>query len=563
MKNAKRCLLLLTSSMLLSSCIGSNVITPDDNGKTTTINFCHFQGTAGIDWLKEAAARFSEANKEVSFEEGKTGVKVNVSQTKQSPYDNLTTDGNDIYLFETDPDIYKLSTQNLLLDLTDVVTPLLPKIDRDAQKRMKGSDGKYYALPHYNWYTGVTYDVDLFDQKGFYFADPSESEDKVIPYSSKFGTARFVAGLDAKKSVGPNGIAGDYDDGLPSSMQELCILCDYIKASGKSPFLMAGKSSVYSFYLTTALWASLSGGDAMRDTFCNWTDAEVDVVTGYSSSEELFCEGSGIKAPTTKKEVLTSDNGYEIYSTKARYYALSFLELAFREGWFNEKALKNANREVIEAHDNFVREGNETGAILYDASYWCHEAENINAFKKWNQQHPGKKRNLSFMPLPTTYEGSVTTESEGKKPTLLNAGGSYLFANQKVESNPGKAKAVRAFISFLYQDSELAAFTEGSGLTIPMTYAYDKSKPDNLYYKNLNTIVADGEVINYASEDPRFLQNMSFFNPSYNARTNFYSVNGTQIQDGYMHGMYLLGATAQDIFQQTEIKKSDWDNMKH
>lgn len=33
------------------------------------------------------------------------------------------------------------------------------KIDDTTLESLKGSDGKYYALPHYEWFPGVTYDT--------------------------------------------------------------------------------------------------------------------------------------------------------------------------------------------------------------------------------------------------------------------------------------------------------------------------------------------------------------------------------------------------------------------
>ena len=50
-------------------------------------------------------------------------------------------------------------------------------IDADAKKRMLGyesADGQrhYYGLPQYEWSNSLTYDVNYFEEKGFYFAKP-------------------------------------------------------------------------------------------------------------------------------------------------------------------------------------------------------------------------------------------------------------------------------------------------------------------------------------------------------------------------------------------------------
>lgn len=558
MNKAKLSVGLLMPLLALSACGTSGVGGGGKKG-TTNIRFLDYRGTGGMDWIKSAARRFGEIHKTDSYEEGKTGVSISVTDTKDAPDSTMASDGNDIYLFETNPDIYAMASQKQLLDLSDVVTPLLTKIDADALKRMVGPDGKYYALPHYGWYSNLTYDVDLFQEHGFYFAKPGETD--VTTYDRIFGKANFVASESAKKSCGPNGVYGDYDDGLPSSLQELCILFDYMNNQSISPLLLAGKQSIYSFYLTTALWASLSGS-AAKDVYCNWSSDPVDIVTGFSQ-DDLFYKGSGIKKPITESKVLNDENGYLMYDMASRYYALAFLQLCVEQRWFNQRILTDANSEAVGgAQDPFVRESSDS-AILYDASYWCHEAEGYGSFEKWQRQNPGRKRNLSMMVLPTQVEGSVS-EGSGKKPTLFNLGGSYLYANANVANNPGKAQAVKDFISFLYSDAELAAFTESLGLNVPMTYQYDASKPANPFYANLHAIEKDAVIVNYASDSARFRKNLKTFNISYNSGLNYYTNEKNQsVMNGYVEDMRLNGTSAQHIFSVTTLSQAGWDTMSH
>ena len=129
-----------------------------DNEKTQVI-LKFFQGTATRDtaWLDTLIKNFSEANKNTEFESGKKGVQVTFSTTRNLPLTTLSSDGADLYMAENDADIYDLSIKGDILDLTSVVTPLESKIDSDAKKRMVGKDGKYYALPSYDFYAGVPY----------------------------------------------------------------------------------------------------------------------------------------------------------------------------------------------------------------------------------------------------------------------------------------------------------------------------------------------------------------------------------------------------------------------
>ncbi len=532
-----------------------------DDGTVTNVKVLLFNGTGGKEWMTKATKRFAEANKTVSFEEGKTGINFQIRSAKGISWNSeMKSSGDDIYIYETNPDIYSLSAQGFLLDLNDVVEPMESKIDKDVLERLKGNDGHYYALPHYEWFPGLSYDKDLFDEKNYYFADPSVENGDKDHYDGKYGSGDFIADSSVLKSVGPNGVRGDYDDGLPSSLEEFNVLCDKMAQDGVSPLLLCGSGHYYSWYFPMALWASLTGGDGMRDAFCNWTDAEVDVVNGWST-EDAFYEKSGIKVPTTTKVKLNDDNGYQMYSMATRYYALAYFEMALKNGWLDAEALSNPNGSSTEAMNWFINgHGGKRYGMLWDGSYWCHEAAYVGTFRDYELKNPGSKRNTAFMPLPTQLKGQVE-EGKGKKPTLLNVGNSVTFVNKRVGTN-GKIKAVKEFLKFIYSDSELAAFSELTGLTVPMDYEYDMSKLDNSYYGALAEYRADAEVLIESSSSSRLKKNFSSFTISYGMPlNNFKSHTGTHIAGGYLDALKTQGDTAEYIFKATEISKDNWDKM--
>ncbi|HBS02464.1 MAG TPA: hypothetical protein DEA63_01145 [Firmicutes bacterium] len=545
----------------LASCAGG--FGGGEDSSITTVNILVFQGTGGSDWVKEAGKRFKEANKNVSFEEGKVGVNFKVRSAKGLSWNSeMKASGDDIYIYESNPDIYSLAAQKYLLDLSDVVEPMVDKIDKDVLERLKGSDGKYYALPHYEWFPGLTYDKDLFVEKNYYFADPdAESSDKEV-YTCAYGTASFVADSKVAKSVGPNGVKGDYDDGLPSSLEELNILCDKMMQDSVSPIILCGSGHYYSWYLPIALWSSLTGGDGMRNIFCNWTDAEVDVVDGWSN-ENAFYADSNIATPTTKKAKLSDDNGYLMYSMANRYYALAFCRMAYDNKWIDSKQISNSQGSASEAQNWFVNghDGTRYG-MLWDGSYWCHEAADVGTFRTYETLNPGQKRHTAFMPLPTQLTGQVK-EGEGKKPTLINVGNSVTFANKRVATN-GKIKAVKEFLKFIYQDSELAAFSEKTGLTSPIQYDYDMSKLDNSYYSDLAVMRKDADVLIESSPSVRQKKNFPFFLIGYTMTlSSFTSSSGKQITGGYLDAFKIQSETetAKHIFEATEISKESWDKL--
>ena len=136
---------------------------------------------AGISnqWLLDIETRFEEAYADVPFETGKTGVQVIVDteNTVNGRWLILPTDDWEVYFTENLP-YYEFASQNYLLDISDVVRgsaygeteTIESKLDAATQSGLTAYDGKYYALPHYEAYRSIFYDVNVFDRENLYFA---------------------------------------------------------------------------------------------------------------------------------------------------------------------------------------------------------------------------------------------------------------------------------------------------------------------------------------------------------------------------------------------------------
>ena len=525
---------------------------------TTEIEFANYQGCGGDVWIKNVAKRFEEANAGKSYESNKQGVKVNITTIKQTPYTTIKSEGYDVYVGENKANIYEMASSNSLMNLNEVVNGIESKIKPEIKSRLKAADGNYYGLPFYEWYTGVSYDEDFFKSANLYLADSSVTGRE---YSSKFGKVKFVASSDDKKSCGPDGIYGTSDDGLPSSLQEFLILCSAMKEEGgRAPFTLAGDSMDYAYFFVDGLWAALAGVDQIKTIYTLDSHGEkiVEVVTGYTN-EDLFYNGSGIKRPTTEMIAIDSTNGYKIYDMASRYYALAALELVYREGWFSEYEFNRDTLVAFTAQSNFINKN--TSGMLYDASYWCSESVRFGYFDTYRETHPdAPERNVSFMPMPTTLETPVT-EGNGKKQALLDVGSAIIFVSKKTENNAGKKAAVIDFLKFLYSDAELAAFTELTGLGIPMTYNYDESKLND-YYKKLNKIREESEVIYFSSDNSIFLNNLDAFTLTWTGAINRPVIDGVEIAKGFIEAMRQYNSNAKINFEVTRKTQASWDKLK-
>ncbi len=544
-----------------AGCGNGNIGKDEDSSKITQISFRQWGGTASsTDWLQQAADRFAAEKANEPYESGKKGVKVEISTNKDSDYTSSIPD-YDILMDENSANIYDMQTRGYLADIDDIVKGLQSKIEPQLLPKLKGADGKYYGLPHYSYDVSISYNVDLFKTENLYIAAPGE--ESVVNYKSSLlpgssAGVNFVFNENTKKSCGPNGIPNDYDDGLPSSLEEFIVLCDYIKNKKQiNPFSISdiNGGANYAFMLIESLWAGMVGTDAMKATNCNFTDAEVEVVKEGALSYDGTLLNTGIKMPQTETVVLSDDNGYRMYDMSARYYALSFLELAKNKGWFKNQQMTNTKAQEFFVLGNYNANDNDRCAMLVDSTFWYGEAVSGGTLTKYKSLSGGKEANVSMMPMPVQLTGQVT-EGNGKKPTVIDTSAT-VFVNKRVEKNEGLFRAVKEFIEFLYSDAELKAFTETSKLTMNLKYDYDKSSLGNFYAGVLEIEKAAGDKVYAASDNIKYSKNRSSFSLIWGGKLNYFG--------SYHNGSYAAlmgGETAASIFTQTRrAKVADWESL--
>ncbi len=544
-----------------AGCGNGNIGKDEDSSKITQISFRQWGGTASsTDWLQQAADRFAAEKANEPYESGKKGVKVEISTNKDSDYTSSIPD-YDILMDENSANIYDMQTRGYLADIDDLVKGLQSKIEPQLLPKLKGADGKYYGLPHYSYDVSISYNVDLFKSENLYIAAPGE--ESVVNYKSSLLPAssagvNFVFNENTKKSCGPNGIPNDYDDGLPSSLEEFIVLCDYIKNKKQiNPFAISDITggANYAFMLIESLWAGMVGTDAMKATTCNFTDAEVEVVKEGALSYDGTLLNTGIKMPQTETVVLSDDNGYRMYDMSARYYALSFLELAKNKGWFKNQQMTNTKAQEFFVLGNYNANDNDRCAMLVDSTFWYGESVSGGTLTKYKSLSGGKEANVSMMPMPVQLTGQVT-EGNGKKPTVIDTSAT-VFVNKRVEKNEGLFRAVKEFIEFLYSDAELKAFTETSKLTMNLKYDYDKSSLGNFYAGVLEIEKAAGDKVYAASNNIKYSKNRSSFSLIWGGKLNYFG--------SYHNGSYAAlmgGETAASIFTQTRrAKVADWESL--
>ena len=218
---------------------GDNELEALDETKTQ-FYIGNYEAGMGSKWLDNYVIAFENAYANVSFENDKTGVQVIVSKDKtaymsESLYENETMSTNGINLFFCDSvEHRKFVKKGWVEDITDVVKEILPGETKSIEDKLTAEQksfyqvgGKYYALPHYNSFGGIVYDIDLFEERGYYFGADGEIIGVELTGSEEL-------------SDGPDGKPNSGDDGLPATYDEFFELCAFIKADGVYPITWTG-----------------------------------------------------------------------------------------------------------------------------------------------------------------------------------------------------------------------------------------------------------------------------------------------------------------------------------
>ena len=538
---------------------GSNV--PGDLETKTVIKVQNFPGGIGSNWLYKAAERFQEQYKNEHLESGKTGVYVEITP-EQPNSSTLSTSAYHIIFDERYSNIYELAQSGAIVKLDDLVTAkgddgksIEDRIYVANRESLKGADGSYYALPHYEWFPGLSYDKDNFDKNGWYIAKDADSG-KLI--ENKYGSL-YLTGEESKKSCGPDGKFGTDDDGLPSSLEELLILSGELKnKTGTGPFTVTGSNLYYTNYLVEGLWASLAGSKELKAVYD--FSGSVDVVTGYTE-ENLFKGIDYIKKPVVTKTEITDKNGNLALKSAARYYAASFIEILHKEGFFSDISSSVSHTG---AQKNFINGGvrnNSIRAFLVDGSYWYNESTDQGNFKDYTTMTGKTTRGVRFMALPVTATGSVTPSETAATPSLIDNGIAYAYINARYSDKTEIVNACKTFLKFLYSDAELKEFTALTGVTRPLTYSLTDAQYNSLpeYQQKVYDLSRNSDILYFGSENPIFKNNQQTLKIHFSSQIMNPTVNNTQYKSYYeaIKG----GATSKNVFEATVITDDVWKNI--
>ena len=461
-------------------------------GTKTKIMVMNTGGGIGRVWLDEAIKRFSELKKDESYEDGKVGVEFEVEHSMDTGVETMKTAGYNVYFNSKGPTAEAMAADGRVLNINDIVTAKVDgssiedRIDSSYRSQLKGRDGNYYVLPHFAHNPQISYDVALFESEDLFLAADDNTTD-VETFVSDYGTTTFAktsTNPNAKKSCGNDGVYGTYDDGLPTTLVEMIILCAKMEEQGIQPMHLSGKAMNYNYMLVDALWSSLGGYSAATARYSY--NGTVEVVNGEPTSENLFAGIDYIKKVPTQTVAVNLETGYLANDAVARYYAVSFLEILEREHWFSDYSYQGNNTHT-DAMWDFIsngRNGIPKLGMYIEGDYWYNEARDNGKISNFEKLCPGVEIKIGMMPLPTSLDQPVTPGNGRDLCNLASTTNCFSFINANISNNAGLVRACKEFLQFCYSQSELDYFTAYTGVArsgIAVGNVQQKDVPNDMY----------------------------------------------------------------------------------
>lgn len=553
MKNKflKMSVLILTLIMVIPVLTGCPNHIPGFDPTKTQLYIYNYDGGIGTEWLERLKAKFEEKYKGESFEPGKTGVEIIIRRTKDDPSDTIGEDYNEIF-FAEGVNYNDLIVQKRLLDISDIVTETLPgetesieeKLSPEKLSALTALDGKHYVLPHYEIYSGLTYDVDLFENKKLYF----NINGGYTNYAQSYNEDPELSLL----SAGPDGIKGTFDDGLPATYEQFVKLCrDMYSMHNITPFAFTGAFAKYTNKLMGALWAQYNGAKELmyNFTFDSGSDT-TQVITGFNNDE-----------PILENVTVSPETGYKASWQAGKYYALWFIEQIVNNSWYDlycaQKTTSHMDTQRYYVFSNLEKKVPPV-AMLIEGSYWYNEAK--NAIKSAETSYPkARGRKFAWMPLPGVFSGEVN-ETNGVKNVVYDSLLSFAFINANIKDNPNKVRLAKLFLQYCYKDENLQDFTVTTGVAKGVDYELTQQQYDSLnyYFKSLYDVKQNSDIVFPFSDSEIFVQHTADF--SFSESIFFSTINSKQYTNLYAALIdKSVNVTAKDYFNGTKILKSNWD----
>lgn len=436
---------------------------PADTKNKTTLNVGVVNAGTGYAWAEKVARAFEEKYANVSFEEGKTGVYVDINPQKSEftptaieaaikneqnaediyfttyllekslakkgvianiddiVYEKAYTANGEIAEYDPTTKTYIGATQSIYDKMADV-----HKVSHNLSESVI-TGGGFYSLPYEDHLSGFIYDYDLFKEKGW--------------------------------------LSYDGIDGLPDTEDDFFDLMDRIVDAGMIPYVTGNVSWYMADGFQDAFFAQYEGYENAELCYTydgEYTFAKDDLpssIVNEIKSEEWFEEtADGYKVQ------ITAENAWIlIYQPSKSAYA-RFMRKLTDPKYFDYKNYFKGTFSYSEAQQTFImsklgKQNQQRIAMIQEGEWWENEAR-----FSFNYTGGYGSREFRFFPLP---------EIEGQKTDTRSLGNYSRGTDIVVNAKTKQLELCKLFLQYVHSESALETFTMETGTT--RMYKYDLS----------------------------------------------------------------------------------------
>lgn len=489
MKTLKKTLALMLCAISaasgLAACEGRENGVEVDTGKTQ-LYVKYYKGGLGAEWIEQTIADFEAKYANYSFEAGKTGVQIHKDFEKSNIQADLVPESpNHVFLLES-MNYYEFYSKGVMYDLTDLVKGYAA-IGPDAKEtgktiEMKMSDARksyynmgteakadYKALPFYESSMSLIYNVDLFEKKGWYFAE-GMTEDQQKDFAAVYPLFIPAGDTTTKKANGPDGVYGTADDGLPATYADFQALLTVITSSGAVPFISNGYSTDYLTSVATEVWATASGLD----------EISMNMSLNGSSNTILDLDGDGNVQYDEQGNVkvlenfeITPSNAYMLHAQKGKLDAIKFVKMLMNAGYYSSSfspsfSHRMAQKNFINGYENELCDSEI--AMLVDGSWWNSEART-----DYTTSEERTTKRFANMPIPKPDASQI-----GENTVRVSERSSLMFINAYTPANV--LPAALEFMSYLQSDEAMNTFSVNTDTLRGMNYEIKAENLEKMTY---------------------------------------------------------------------------------
>ena len=462
----------------LAACGGRNDGEKVDSGKTQ-LYVKYYKGGLGAEWIEQTIADFETKYANHSFEKGKTGVQIHKDFEKSNIQADLVPESpNHVFLLES-MNYYEFYSKGVMYDLTGLVQdyaatgPNAKETDKTIEMKMSDARKAYYnmgteakadykALPFYESSMSLIYNVDLFEKKGWYFAEGKTAEGMTEEQQKDF-TAVYplfipVGDTTTKKANGPDGEYGTADDGLPATFADFQALLTVITSSGAVPFISNGYPTDYLTSVATEIWATASG---LNEISMNMSlNGSAKTILDLDSDGNVQYDEQG-NVKVLENVDITASNAYMLHAQKGKLDAIKFVKMLMNAGYYSSSFSPSFSHRM--AQKNFIN---------------GYENELCDSEIAMLEERATKK--FANMPIPKPDASQI-----GENTVRVSERSSLMFVNAYTPKNI--LPAALEFMSYLQSDEAMNTFSVHTDMLRGMNYDI---KPENLekmtYYGQAN-----------------------------------------------------------------------------